>query len=306
MYGYVLNNWSQRAPFIFLDLCYLIILLFTTISFLKIIKVTKAKYDKVELILYYLSFCGLVLLRIIFTFTGEDLIRYPLAKISEDFPGMFMFSISTLFMNYLISGLCLYFSSRSKSKYSLFNRVSRIFLIIMLIIGTAVFSFAVYECEYTTNKGWGNTYFYIHLIASLCVAGFTIYIVKIYSEELKKFPVTFDNKKTIILFAIIAQLIQTVAKVTNSIFSVTGLWNKISAFENEIDFPWLSASYTLYVLLSDIMALISYTLYLKKDADHLYIVESTENYYEPDLVGTATIIEEHLLSYIINDGSMLE
>lgn len=296
-----LDNTAKNSPFMFAAAAFLSVLVITALTVARNVKIKRIQYGKQALVLYFIAVFYVAICRscdfCISSFVTIE--GYTLGLIGTS-PLLFVYTSSAEFLEYMISSFYTSFPFKMKFIYLNYKKINVIILGAFWLIEFPVFVVFICEAYFKNSSDWFNVFHYIFVGFCVLITVLTVPIVVIYITELKKFRVTYQGKKASLFFVLIVALFQTLVKILNSIFVVTGVWLDLE--NNSTSFPYYQIGQTIYTIISEVLPLLSYTLYIKKDTAQLMVLEMTV--LDGDATFdycSATLVEEHLLKHV-NDG----
>lgn len=273
-YKYDTITWTERIPFIFISLCYIFILILVIWQQLRIKMVLYLRYGKNALIMYCVTIAITVFLRLLYFYSGDDAIPTPsvLYGITVYFPPLFMIATCIFFLNYLLNSLHFRFGRVQGKRYAIFETISQVFLAILFPIQVAFFIYSACQTHnenFTAPFKWIDIFQNVNNISYLIISAFLIYIIKSYTDKLELFSIDFYNRKTAIKLVIISTFVQIVARIVNALLIIFDVYLPIEEKTHEENFPYAQLCFSAYILLSDVILILSYTYYIKKDTENL-------------------------------------
>jgi len=279
IFPYDTNSWILRIPLIFVSVLYLTTLIFVSRSIVKGLKTVDVKYGKNLLVLYIIAIAFTCIFRIMYIFSGSDALRLPHAiyGMCAYFPGITTLTACTSFLNYLFKSLYSRFDTNSSRIYAIFEKIFLVFLPVIWFIIIGLFIGAAFNNDNCGITNCMKIFYATVITCSLIVMTLLFLVILIYFRELKKFPLTFNDKKGYIILVMLVTFLQISAKVGWNIFNMTGKYLELEKESEERKLPIAQSLYAAYYLITDILLLNSYTLYLRKDISHLIIFEAEIN-----------------------------
>ncbi len=278
---YDTHTWGQRSVFLLMSLLYLLTLVFVGSQFLTGVKVITAKYGRNILLVFFAAVCCAFVCRTLYAVSGEGALMLPLAPygVCAHFPGMFLLTASLCFMNYMFRSLASRFEKSYRDGFRRYECIVDVFLAVIWPAQVAIYSMVIYwssksgETAEARATQWLYFYMYILLAAFIGLMPLVTYVFVVYMRELRRFPYTFQEKRDAIHFVIAVTALQGLCRIGNSVLISTGTAEALEHTSVEQGIPYAQLVYGLYIICADLMSLVAYTLYLRKDLAHLVIVE---------------------------------
>ena len=115
------------------------------------------------------------------------------------------------------------------------------------------------------------------------------YIFIVYVNESKKYPMMFSDKKSIIIVVMITIIFQIILRIIYWCLELFGIFKKLANYRF-----YFAITIIFYLVLTDVLSITIYTIYLKKDTDCLIIIMS-EEVSDYGSFCSASILEQYFL-----------
>jgi len=292
----------NMIPYLVAAGAFIIVFVITAATFARKIKIKRIQYGKEVLIIYFLSVMFITTIRTLDLSVIEFIedVEGCVTELIQTFPLLFVFTASVAFLEYMISSFYTSFQHTMKNRYLIYKKINFILLVTFWLIEFPVLVVFICENYFKGTYVWFNVFHFIFLVSCFLVAILTLPIVISYIKELRRFRITFQGKKISLFLIVVVIMIQVVAKILNSAFTIADFWKDLR--DNSEDMPYFQIGQALYVIISEVLPLLSYALYVRRDASQLMVVESTMLEGDTKLdYCSAALIEEHLLKRF-NEG----
>ncbi len=300
---YDTRTWTQRSVFMVMAVIYTCTIAFVTKQFLSGFRRVQAKYGHNILFLYFFAICCCYVLRMGYYFSGEDAVRLPTVPylICCDYPGLLILTICVLFMDYLLRSLSSRFGRDTQAAFSRYECLTQVLMAVFWPVQIAINAYMLYWAQKTGHHAesmaeyWRKVYDGVMLAAFLCLLPLLALVLMIYMKELKRFPLTFYDKRVIILSCVAVTIMLAVVRAVHGVMQTTGVYDTLEEKSFTDDMPYAQSVYAGYEFVCDIVPIVIYTLYLRKDVTHLFIFQQEATAPEEEVSSRsnfASVIEQ--------------
>lgn len=292
----------RQIPTMIVGVILILVLIFAFTQFIRVFRIFGADSNRRILILYFIFAFISGGVKAVGCFMEELLENSYTHYVFDYIPLLFLMTALVTFLVYLLRSLCFRFPSEDKKMHQFFEKAIKVYIFAYWIISIPLISASLYKT--ISNDGIKtemDTFEKVlsgsHIVLGILSSIFAIYIIKLYRGQLTNFPTTLKSIKFPMFAVIVGIIIQVIVySVTNALEAIGTLDAFDEATQNSA-FPYYTTVYGLFYIMMNALPIAVYTLYIRKDLDHVELLKKAEGTsFEGGEVSAASALEAQLLN----------
>jgi hypothetical protein len=268
---YDCQSWTESGVFGGLGIVYLGIIVAGVREYRRSMRASIPDSTKHLFFLYFVTLMLGLSFRILCFVSGSHFIPFPapIYGLFSTYPGLIFATACVFFMEYMIDS---FYFNFGRARTNL-HRAIRTFLVIFWPTELAMYVGVVYQ-HYSSNKiNWYQIVYLVALAMYFIVTSLLVFLFVVYIRNIKRFPHTYRDKRCILLAMLIITTLQIVYRVVHILLDNFKIYNALQKACANSGVPCMHLMYDCYFLLCDITLPVVYTLYIRKDIQHLAMSE---------------------------------